>query len=132
MFCKDCGAELVNDTCPNCAPNTEAAEETVLEPSYVSAEKPKKKNLVLAIICMATGIASIIWGLGIIGGIAALITGSIYKKQNGESHTMVKVGTACGVIGIIIWVLAIALLLIYYVVYFLFLLAVFLLPAFAN
>ena len=126
MFCKDCGAEYVNGACPNCAPESEQTAEQAYAPDYVEVKaKPKKKNLVLAIICMATGIASIIWGLGLIGGIAALITGSMYKKKNGESHTMVKVGTACGVVGIIIWALAIVLFVLYYVLYIGFLVALF-------
>ena len=108
MFCSQCGTELVNGTCPNCAPENAKVEENAYEPDYVEVKTaPKKKNLVLAIVCLATGIASIIWGL-FPAGIAALITGSIYKKKNEESHAMVKAGTICGVIGILLWVLAIA------------------------
>ena len=105
MFCKDCGTELVNGACPKCTPD------------YVEV-KPKKKNLVLAIICMATGIASIVLSWGLAGSIAAFITGAIYKKKNGESHTMVKVGTAFGILGII-WqiVLFVAALIIYFAYY---------------
>ena len=89
MFCKDCGTELVNGACPKCTPDC-------------VEEKPKKKVFALAIVSMAAGIASIIWGMGIVGAIAAFVTGAIYKKQNGESHTMVKVGTACGIVGLIL------------------------------
>ena len=112
MFCKDCGTELVNGACPNCVQASQESE------SFTHVEeKPKKTNLVLAIICMATGIASIVWGLGLFGGLAALITGSIYKKQTGESHTMVKVGTACGIVGIILWALLIVACVLYYIIY---------------
>ncbi len=125
MFCSQCGTELINGACPNCTPEEPRVEEQEkVEPDYVEIKTPvKKKPLVLAIICMATGIASIIWGLGIVGGIAALITGTLYKKKAGESHTMVKVGSVCGVIGIIIWALAIVALILYYVIVYAFLFA---------
>ncbi len=101
MFCKDCGTELVNGACPKCA--HEAEEQATSTQTHIEAEvKPKKKVFALAIVSMAAGIASIIWGMGIVGAIAAFVTGAIYKKQNGESHTMVKVGTACGIVGLIL------------------------------
>lgn len=109
MFCKDCGTELVNGACPKCTPDC-------------VEEKPKKKSLVLAIICMATGIASIVLSWGLAGSIAAFITGAIYKKKNGQSHTMVKVGTVFGVLGIIwqivIFVVALIIYFAYYAVIF--------------
>ena len=114
MFCSQCGTEFVNGACPNCAPQNAQAEEKTYEPDYVEVEpKPKKKKgFAFAIVSMATGIASIVlsWGIiwGLILGVTAMISGSIYKKKNGESHVMVKVGTACGVIGIILQILIIA------------------------
>ena len=126
MFCSQCGAEMVNGACPNCtAENTQTAEQAY-EPGYVEVKtEKKKKNLVLAIICLATGIASIIWGLGIPGGIAALITGSLFKKKYGESHPMVKAGTVCGVIGILIQALIVVGMMLYYVLYIGLLVAIF-------
>ena len=129
MFCSQCGAEMVNGACPNCtAENTQTAEQAY-EPDYVEVKTQKKKKaFALAIICMVTGIASIVLQWGIVGGIAALVTGSIYKKKNEESHAMVVVGKIFGVLGIIAWVVALAIaviwMLVVYSAYFAFLFAI--------
>jgi hypothetical protein len=105
MFCKDCGTELVNGACPKCTSD------------FVEV-KPKKKGFALAIVCMITGIASIVLNCGIVGSIAAFITGAIYKKKNGESHAMVKVGTTFGILGIIWQVVVFALIIVIYLAYY--------------
>ena len=118
MFCTKCGTELVNGACPNCDVESVQTAEQAYEPDYVEVKtRKKKKAFALAIICMVTGIASIVLQWGIVGGIAALVTGSIYKKKNEESHAMVVVGTIFGVLGIILQVLIIVVILLYYVLY---------------
>ena len=98
MFCSQCGADLVDGVCPNCA--AENAQVTS-EPEYVEVEPKKKKNLTLAIICLATGIASLVWALTP-AAIASLITGYLFKKNYGESNGMVKAGTVCAILAIVV------------------------------
>ena len=104
MFCSKCGTELVNGACPSCEPQNAEVASSV---EYVEFEPKKKKNLALAIVCMITGIASVVLQWGLLGGIAALITGSLYKKKYNETHPMVTVGKIFGVIGIIVWAITI-------------------------
>ena len=132
MFCSQCGAELVDDVCPKCtAENSEAQSEPEYaeaqsEPEYtettsttenaettsepkVEVQPPKKMDLTLAIVCLATGVASLVWGfipiplpLAIPAAIAALITGYLFKKKYGVSHSMVTAGSVCAIIKLVI------------------------------
>ena len=120
MFCSQCGADLVDGVCPNCA--AENAQVTS-EPEYVEVEPKKKKNLTLAIICLATGIASLVWAITP-AAIASLITGYLFKKNYGESNGMVKAGTVCSIIAIVVPVVTALVFVTLYVCYIVFAFAI--------
>ena len=58
-----------------------------------------------SIVCMATGIASIVlcycWGLGIVAAIVSLVFGGQCKKS-GVQNTFTKVGKITSIIGLIL------------------------------
>ena len=78
--------------------------------AYQTAEPPKRRNvatLVLSIVSLVCGITALelswCYGIGLIFGIAGLITRNIaLKKNNGVGGNMAKAGFITSLIGVII------------------------------